>query len=128
MKNILGIGEAVYEILTGDSSVTAAASGGIYPIIADEGVDFPFIIYQREDVELANSKDGGYGQTAKIEILCCDATYLGAINIALAVDSCLSSYRGTVADYEIEDITLESSSEDYIENAFVQNLKYRIEI
>ena len=128
MKDILGIGEAVYDLLGNDATVTALVGDGIYPIVADEGVDFPFIIYRRDDVSYDDSKDGIYGQEAVVEVACVDETYHGAVSVALAVRDCLSSFRGAVSGYDIDNVSLSSSSEDFIDNAFVQTLKFTIEI
>ena len=106
MKNILGIGEAVYELLTNSPAVTAQVGDGIYPVIADEGVDCPFVIFSRADTEHDASKDGLYGATAAVDVLCCSDTYQGSIDLALAVTDSLTAYRGTVAGYDIEGITL----------------------
>ena len=70
MNDIIGIGEAVFTLLGGDAALSALVGSGIYPIVADEGVDFPFVIYRRTGQTDIGSKDGVFGSYAEVEIVC----------------------------------------------------------
>ena len=58
MKNTLRIGDAIYTILKEFKNV--------YPVKADEGTTFPFIIYRRVSGDNKSSKDGIYSSIAHI--------------------------------------------------------------
>lgn len=47
----LSIGKVVYSILSSDNSLREIISNKIYPLIADEGTTFPFIIYSRIGID-----------------------------------------------------------------------------
>ena len=60
MKNRLRIGDAIYTILKEFKNV--------YPVKADEGTTFPFMIYRRVSGYSQSSKDGIYSSIANIEV------------------------------------------------------------
>lgn len=47
----LSIGKVVYNILSSDKSFKEAIGNRIYPLIADEGTIFPFVIYSRIGID-----------------------------------------------------------------------------
>lgn len=47
--NGLGIGKAIFTILDGIEKV--------YPIVADNGANYPFIVYRRAGLQHSNTKD-----------------------------------------------------------------------
>ena len=43
----LQVGKAIYNLLSNDANVTGRVQNKIYPLIADTGTTFPFIVYRR---------------------------------------------------------------------------------
>lgn len=43
----LQVGKAIYNILSNDAKVIDGVGHKIYPLIADTGTTFPFIVYRR---------------------------------------------------------------------------------
>lgn len=119
MKNTLRIGEAIYFILKEFKNV--------YPIVADEGTTFPFMIYRRSSGYTASTKDNIWSSVANIDIMIAAQSYEESIELADKVLVQLESIRGNVVGYNILCIRLIDSNESYIENSFIQELKFTVE-
>ena len=100
----LQIGKAIYTILAKNNI------SKVFPLVADEGTTFPFIVYKRSGLEPANTKDVyNFSELAPLDI----------ITIAEQVKDILEHSRGTSAGITIEEITLDDADEDYLEDTFI---------
>lgn len=119
MKNTLRIGEAIYARLKKFKNV--------YPLVADEGTTFPFMIYRRSSGYSISTKDGIWSSVANIDVMIAAQSYEESIELADKVLLQLESTRGNVAGFDIWSIRMVDSNETYIENSFVQELKFSVE-
>lgn len=119
IKSPLYIGEAVHELI---KDVIRD-----YPIIADEGTKFPFCAWKRISGSEIGSKDNPYSRTQLVEILVVDDHYEGSIENAEKVYDILNRFRGSVRGFNINEITLNTTSESYTQNGYVQRLVFNIE-
>lgn len=119
----LQIGKAIYTILAKNNI------SKVFPLVADEGTTFPFIVYKRSGLEPANTKDRyNFSELATLDIIVAANTYEESITIAEQVKDILEHSRGTYADINIEEITLDDADEDYLEDTFIQKLTFKINI
>lgn len=119
----LQIGKAIYTILAKNNI------SKVFPLVADEGTTFPFIVYKRSGLEPANTKDVyNFSELATLDIIVAANTYEESITIAEQVKDILEHSRGTYADITIEEITLDDADEDYLEDTFIQKLTFKINI
>ena len=119
----LQIGKAIYTILAKNNI------SKVFPLVADEGTTFPFIVYKRSGLEPANTKDVyNFSELATLDIIVAANTYEESITIAEKVKDILEHSRGTYADINIEEITLDDADEDYLEDTFIQKLTFKINI
>jgi hypothetical protein len=66
----LQIGKAIYTILV-KNKITK-----VFPLVADEGTTFPFIVYKRSGLEPSNTKDRfNYSELATLDIIVAASTY-----------------------------------------------------
>lgn len=98
------IGQAVYSILNSTTAITDAVNG-IFPVVASQDTQPPYIIHQTVTTEPTDIKDSGspldniryqvdtYGKTKAI-----------VDSIANSVRSALDRYSGTVATIKIDSI------------------------
>ena len=119
MKNTLRIGEVIYARLKQFKNV--------YPLVADEGTTFPFMIYRRSSGYSISTKDGIYSAVANIDVMIAAQSYEESIELADKVLLQLESTRGNVAGFDIWNIRMVDSNETYIENSFIQELKFSVE-
>lgn len=117
----LQVGKAIKTILSGIDKV--------YPLVADEGTTYPFVVYRRSGLYPATTKDRySYREMATVEILVAANSYLDSITLAEQVKGKLEHTRGKYNDINIGDITLVNADENFVEDAFTQKLTFQIEI
>lgn len=119
----LEIGKAIYNILIELGNIN------VYPLVADNGAKFPFIVYRRTGLVPSNTKDRyNYQELATVEIIIAADNYQDSIQNAVRVKGCLEKTRGRYNNVDISEIKLIGASEEYLDNAFVQKLTFAIEI
>lgn len=117
----LQIGKAIKTILRDIDNV--------YPLVADEGTSYPFIIYRRANLTPSSTKDRyNYKELASIQIIVASNEYQNSIDVAELVRDKMEHTRGIYNELNIGDIILMNADENYIEDAFVQTLTFNIEI
>lgn len=117
------IGSKIKEILTNDSEVTNYINNKVFPIVANNGTDIPFVIYRRYNYEPQSNKDYK-GESAEFEVRVVANKYEESVKIADAVGDALNDYK----DNDVEQIRLITSNEDYLDEVFVQTLNFYIEL
>lgn len=119
MKSPLYIGEVVHELIKDEIRD--------YPVIADEGTVFPFATWKRVSGTELNTKDNPYSRTQFVEILVVDTSYEGSVANAEKIYNKLHHFRGTLRGFNVNEINLNTSSESYAENGYVQRMVFSIE-
>jgi hypothetical protein len=77
------IGKAIYSILSNDSDVLALVETRIFPNVAPQKTEFPFIIYDVTGVQPNDTKDGPSTlDTNDVMISCYSETYSEASDLA----------------------------------------------
>lgn len=123
MMDSLNIGKAIYTILQTSIDIDKK----IYPLIADEGTTFPFIIYKRTGLTPESTKDNT-NENVSVEINIASSNYSESIDLAIKVRKALEHKKGTYSNIAIEDIVIDDATEDYIEDTFIQTLTFKIEL
>lgn len=124
---MLKIGKVIYELLSKNEELKKVVDTKIYPLIANETTSFPFIIYKRTGIVNDGNKDY-QSKYAMINLIVVDNEYEGSVQIAELVRKAIEHKRGKIADFMVEDITIENAIEDYVDDAFIQELTIKIEI
>lgn len=120
---MLRVGKSINYLLT-NSEVNTIVKGRIFPIIADQGTAYPFITYRRNGSSNDSNKDSIYEDTTTVELVIASVSYQESMDIAVKVREALEKKR-----YDnIKDIRLVDASEDYVSEAFIQNLVFTIKI
>lgn len=119
--NGLEIGKVIYKVLEGTTKV--------YPLVADQGAAYPFIVYRRASIIHSNTKDRfNFSELATVEVIVAGNTYQQSLQIAKEVMNRMEHTRGIYDNIGISEITLDNAEEDYIEDAFIQKLTFKINI
>lgn len=121
----LYIGKDIYTLLQASPELVAYVGQKTYPIVAEESTTYPFIIYRRSSLTPASNKDYR-SESVYMDIFVVTERYATGIDISELVRDALErgDYRGT----NVEDITLVNASEEYLDDAFIQNLTFKIDI
>lgn len=114
----------IYSLLTADTQLMESVSGNIYPLVAEESVSYPFIIFAKESVNGNYTKDFLTYDTAVISVAVAARNYFQTVQIAERVRAVLEGYR----DSYFSAIQLDNVSEDFIEDAYIQHLQFQTKI
>lgn len=111
---MINIGSLIY------SNIGDLVDTHCYPLIAEQSTEYPFIIYRSSSAAPNASKDGIYEWEHTVEISIVDEEYDTCCDILEAVCNRL------LAMDEVDDVVIDSISEDFIENAYVKNVNVRL--
>lgn len=121
MVNSILIGKTIYKLLTESKELKEYVGEKIYPLIADDGVSFPFVIYYRTNIRNSVNKDGYYEDEVSFTILTVSNSYIESLEIANIIRSIFEKKKLTENIYNcaVEDI-----DEDFRENAYIQQIYF----
>lgn len=120
---MLRVGKTINYLLT-NSEVNTLIEGRIFPIIADQGTKYPFITYRRTGCSNEDSKDRIYEDNTTVELVIASASYTESMDIAQKCREALERKRYD----KVKDIRLVDASEDFVDEAFIQNLSFSIKL
>lgn len=126
-RKALEAGKVINQVLTSDATIKGYIGNKVYPLIADKGTTFPFIIYRRSSITPVDSKEGIYVTSAYYSVAIAAESYKDSISIARAVVGALTSAKGEIQGLNIQSISLTQSNE-YWDDEFVQELTFKIDI
>lgn len=118
-KSTIRIGEAIYSILKPFKKV--------YPLIADEDTTFPFIVYGRNSGYSQSDKDGIYSAIANVNVKVATQEYDEGVELADKIVNEMEKTIGDVQGFNIWQIRMTDSNEVFAENAFIQEMQFRVE-
>ena len=99
----------------------------LYPIVAPEGAERPFVVYNNEGVVGEYTKDGGCGDTVVVHLRCVAEEYYDAVTLAQRVRNCL---EGVPEDYElftVSDCNLVGSDEAWLQEVDAYEVDVKLE-
>lgn len=117
----LNIGKVIYDILKEIAPT--------YPIIAEKGATYPFMVYARKSLMTANTKDMyNHSEVAICEVIVADTDYNQSVQLAQKAKDALEHYRGIVGDLQVVNIEITNATEEFSSDAYLQVLQIRIEL
>lgn len=122
MKNFK-IGSEIRNVILSSSAVKNAVDTKVFPLIANAGTTFPFIVYRRSSYSPMSNKDK-LNESVYIEIAIICNNYEQSVSIANDVADVLLKYESDT----IEEIKVTNISEEFISNSFVQKVNLQIDL
>lgn len=121
MTNSLLIGSTITDLLT---SNIKSLKDKVYPIVAEQGTTYPFVVYKRVS-DLSNGcKDGFYEDTVNFEIAVVSTGYAEGINIAQKVRNILERKRIRTDLMELTETHITNAYEEFTDNVYVQKINF----
>ena len=116
----MAFGDAIYSILSNDSTLTAITSTRIYPLRIPQGASLPAVTYFVVSGGPMQTKDGAVSDNFdSFQVSCFATSYSTIQSIYSAVKSALERYSGTAASTTIHTITYMGHVDLYEEDAGV---------
>lgn len=119
------IGNDVREMLLANTALTQYVGSNIYPLIAPEGTEGEFIIYQRDKYKKEWTKIGVYEDVCHLLVTLIADNYDNAIFLASQIDNTLTG-KHTKDTGEKIDINLIDSTESFDDNKYIETLLFEI--
>lgn len=121
--NISESGNIIYALLNNDSAVGALIGTKIRPMKAAQDDDYPYLIYESISKPSLQSKDGNTGWYKMRYQLSMLATSLSTVqSIAEAVRVALDNQSGTIAGFEVQNITFEDERDLFNDNSAIDGV------
>tara|TARA_R110001606_G_scaffold68796_4_gene157135 strand:- start:6204 stop:6611 length:408 start_codon:yes stop_codon:yes gene_type:complete len=99
------IGKAIFNILTNNANVTAIVGTRVFPNVAAQTTQFPFIIYNVAKADPSNTKDGvSTLDVISCMISCYSESYSSCTDLSKKVRIALDRLSGTFASEQIQSI------------------------
>lgn len=121
----ISISKHIYAKLSESEALKPLVGDKLFAISTKESTTFPFIVYRRESLIPAYTKDRyDTGDNAAVEVVVVSDNYLNSLEIAEAVRLSLENKRCKYASFSVIGAKLLSASEDFIEDTFLQRLTF----
>lgn len=124
MTNSLLIGKLIYAKLN-----QALQTEKIFPIVAENGTTFPYLVYKRTGLDNKTfTKDGGCEDSCSYSITIVSDKYDESVELANEVRRTLEKPKIVTADLVINNNRLISANEEWANNAYLQELTFNCNI
>ena len=126
MTNSILIGKAIYNVLMEDETIQRYVSGRVFPLVAEQSTNYPFIVYWRNGVQSVNYTKDGYGEdSVDFTVLAVSDKYQVSILIANLIRMVLEKRRIISEDMLITNVRLVGIDESWSDNAYIQTLNFQ---
>lgn len=121
-NNSILIGKYIYQFLSESDELQAYLNGNVFPLIANDDVNYPFVVYSRQNITPQYIKDGNSQDIIGIVIHVVSDDYVQSLEIANIIRKIfeLRSYKDdkiVIKQFLISDVT-----ESFEEDAYIQTL------
>lgn len=130
MINSLIFGKVIYSRLTTiNEDLKELIGTKVFPLIADNNTDYPFVVYKRTGVMNNDETKDGYSEdVVNYEVVIVSNKYEESLNIAQMVRNLLERKRIESDIMTIYDTKLTLATEEYSGDAYVQKLTFNCKI
>lgn len=125
---ILSISEHIYSVLASSQAVASLVGGRIYPIATKTEVDFPFIVYERDSVEVSYDKALRRQASTDATVYVLAATHDESLAIAEAVVDALDKREAEYTGFDVTDAWVTGAVESFVEQTYIQQISFRFQI
>lgn len=102
-------GKAIFKLLQDSSAVGAICADRIYPELAQQDADVPFVVYTITDTEITATKNATSKlDTARVEVFCISNDYEQAMDLGIAVRGALDRVSGTYNGVQVQSIDIDT--------------------
>ena len=116
----LSINKYIYAILSSSNELKEIVGSNIYPLVAEEETTFPFVVFRRSNITPNYTKKQVANDSVSFVVSIADTNYSKTVDISEIIRNELELH----SDDYFQLIHLESVSEDFVENAYIQELTF----
>ena len=125
MIHSIKIGKLINARLSQDSELAKKVGTGIYPIVAENGTEYPFIVYTKTGITPKDAtKDGRYEDTVNFQVTVVSDSYNESVDVADMVRNLLEmKYIGN-DEIAATEIYMSGVTERYEGEAYIQQMQF----
>lgn len=116
----ISINKYIYAILNSNTELNNIVGNNIFPLVAEEETTFPFVVFRRSNIITSYAKKQVANDEVGFVVSIADTNYSKTVEIAEIIRSILELHT----DSYFQLIHLESITEDFVENAYIQELNF----
>ena len=125
MINSILIGKVIYSKLSENQTIQEVIADRIYPVIAEQTTNYPFIIYYRNSVvNTIFNKDGSVEDNVEFTVTVVSTKYNESADLANEIRKIFEKREILNNVIRITNSRLNGIAESYEDNAYVQSLTF----
>lgn len=125
MTNSILIGKTIYNKLLEDNVIQSYVEGRIFPLVAEQSTNYPFIVYWRNEIQSINYTKDGYGEdSVEFTVVAVSDKYNVSLRIANQIRKVLEIRKIASEDMIVSNIRLVGIDESWSENTYIQTLNF----
>ncbi len=125
MTNSILIGKTIYNKLLEDNVIQSYVEGRIFPLVAEQSTNYPFIVYWRNEIQSINYTKDGYGEdSVEFTVVAVSDKYNVSLQIANQIRKVLEIRKIASEDMIVSNIRLVGIDESWSENTYIQTLNF----
>lgn len=126
MYTSLSSGAILREMLLGNAAIRGKVTA-IFPLYKDDA-KLPYIAYRRSSSAHQPTKCAGVADAVHFEIYCFTSDYASGLDLAESVRAALDGVTGRNDTFYVRSCRLVNSSEDWLDDAYIQKLEFEIRV
>lgn len=124
MKTGISIGSYIYAWLSQNEELKKLVSDKIYPIVAEETANYPYIVFTKNISNTKNTKTCVVYDEVSVSITVVAKNYTDTCNIMEIIRGIFENKEN---DFIIESV-ISSETEDFMEGAFLQTITFDMQV
>jgi len=121
----LSISKHIHAALSASADIqNTIGKNKIFPIATKNEVEFPFIVYERDNVTPRYDKSGASVTDSLVNVYVLAESYTESLDIAEMVIKALERKDAVYSEFEVIGATMQGASESYTANTFVQQISF----
>ena len=120
----LSISKHIYSALSASADIRKSVGNKIFPIATMNEVEFPFIVYERDNVAPRYDKSGESVTESSVNVYVLAENYTQILDIAEKVIKALERNEAIYEDFEVMNAIMIGASESYTSNTFIQQVAF----
>lgn len=116
--------KSINKLLNDSIELKNKVDNKMFPLIANETTTFPFIVYRKSSMSFEYCKDGSVGDYLQVDVIVAAKKYENSIEIAELIREAVNKKKVD----NIYSIRLNSVVEDYVDDAYIQQLTFDVKI
>lgn len=120
----LSISKHIYSALSASADIRKAVGNKIFPIATKNEVEFPFIVYQRDNVTPNYDKSGESVTESSVNVYVLAENYTQSLDIAEMVIKALERKEAVYNDFDVIGAKMLGATEDYTSSTYIQQVTF----